>query len=502
MKDIFFSEEIDSVGSARRSIPAIAVEWMQPDSAVSLSSAMLLYAASAWCGIQLGQTSAEADVFWPSNGILIAILLRLQRRYWVSYLAGCFVANIFAHSLFHFPTFQIAFFSLANTVEVTAAALLLSNPDARKPDITQMPTLGRFVLFGVIVAPLLSTGFVKLCLALRSTPVGLLPLSNWFLGDALGIAIMTPLILAIERAELAALFSRNKRAETIGILSGLAVLSCAVFAQTGSPVAFFVFPALLLTIFRLGSSGAGIGVFLIAFPAAYFTGRGRGPFSLMHTGKLIHSIFLLQCFLCVALIIVYCVSSALRERDRLQKELTEAYHEADAQAARDHITGLANRRTFDLELMHEWQRALREKVSLSLLMIDVDRFKLYNDCFGHVAGDECLRSVAAILADAPLRVTDVVARYGGEEFGIILPRALTRGATALAERIRQSVSEACLPHQEGIVTISIGVATFYPAEGLNEKMLIRRADEALYAAKAAGRNRVVAWGEQETRHES
>ena len=257
-------------------------------------------------------------------------------------------------------------------------------------------------------------------------------------------------------------------------------------------------PALLLAIFRLGSSGSAIGIFLMAVPAAYFTAHARGPFSLVRSDMLIHSIFLLQCFLFVALIILYSVSSALSERDRLQKETSAAFTEADANAARDHITSLANRRTFDKKLTYEWQRAIHEKGALSLLMIDVDQFKLYNDYYGHVAGDECLRRVAAILAGAPLRSTDMVARYGGEELAIVLPRALTPGAAAMAERIRQSVGDACLPHMPhhaGIVTISIGVATLNPADGPDETLLIRRADHALYAAKNAGRNQVAVWSE-------
>jgi diguanylate cyclase (GGDEF)-like protein len=498
MKDMFFSQDINSSVSASRFKLSAVAQWMQPDSLVRLSFATLIYAISAWGGVQLGQSSAGADVFWPANGILLAILLRLERRYWVSYLAGSTVANILAHSFFEFSLFQLLTFTAANTSEVLVAALLLSNSEARRPDLNQMRTLGRFVLFGVLCGPLVSTGLVQLVQTLRGTPSNLQGLTNWFAADALGIAIMTPLVLAIDRTELATLFGTAKRMKTLGILAGLAVLSCAVFAQSGLPVAFLMIPALLLAIFRLGSSGSAIGIFLMAVPAAYFTAHARGPFSLVRSDMLIHSIFLLQCFLFVALIILYSVSSALSERDRLQKETSAAFTEADANAARDHITSLANRRTFDKKLTYEWQRAIHEKGALSLLMIDVDQFKLYNDYYGHVAGDECLRRVAAILAGAPLRSTDMVARYGGEEFAIVLPRALTPGAAAMAERIRQSVGDACLPHMPhhaGIVTISIGVATLNPADGPDETLLIRRADHALYAAKNAGRNQVAVWSE-------
>lgn len=499
MKDMFFSGEFDSGAHSARFDLSIVAQWMQPDSMARLSLVTLFYAVSAWGGVELGQTPAAAAILWPANGILLAILLRLERRYWVSYLAGSVVANFLAHCFFTFSLFQLVLFTAGNTAEVLVAALLLSNPEARKPDLNQLRILGRFVFCAVLLAPLISTALIETVLALRGAPAHLLSLTNWFAGDALGIAIMTPLVLAIDGAELAILFGPAKRLQTLGILAGLAAISCLVFAQNGLPVAFVLIPGLLLSIFRLGSSGSAIGIFLMSVPAACFTGHGRGPFAQMRPDLLIHSIFLLQCFLCVALIILYSVSSALSDRDRLQQEIAAAFTEADAIAARDHVTGLANRRTFDNKLTIEWQRAVREKASLSLLMIDVDQFKLYNDYYGHVAGDECLRKVADILAGAPLRTTDMVARYGGEEFAIVLPRALTLGAAAMAERVRQTICDACLahlPYQAGIVTVSVGVATLNPAGGLNEKVLIERADLALYEAKNAGRNQVKVWVEQ------
>jgi diguanylate cyclase (GGDEF)-like protein len=337
---------------------------------------------------------------------------------------------------------------------------------------------------------------VELSLAIWSKPAGFVPMTNWFVGDALGIAIMTPLVLAIERTELAQLFSPERRLETVGVLAGMGILSCAIFAQTGLPLAFLLFPGLLLAIFRLGASGSPIRIFLLTAPAAYLTSRGRGPFAYGQSTPLLHRIFFLQCFVGVALVIVYSVSSALRGRERLENELAEAFFEADAYAAQDYITGVANRRTFDSQLKQEWNRMLREHGTLSMLMIDVDHFKLYNDFYGHMAGDECLRKIGSILAGVQRRGGDFVARFGGEEFAVLLPRAYSQGAMALAERIRQSVSDACLqhsPYQAGIVTISVGVGTLQAEESKDEKLLIERADQALYIAKRAGRNQVAVW---------
>ncbi len=141
---------------------------------------------SAWGGVELGRTSV-ADIFWPANGILIAFLLRLERCYWVSYLAGSVAANIFAHVYFGFSPAQLALFSASDTIEVLPAALFLSTANAQKPDLDRLPVLGRFVLAGVLLAPLVSAAMVELSLAIWSKPAGFVSMTNWFVGDALGI---------------------------------------------------------------------------------------------------------------------------------------------------------------------------------------------------------------------------------------------------------------------------------------------------------------------------
>jgi diguanylate cyclase (GGDEF)-like protein len=470
--------------------------YLLPDSLSSWGCVMLLCLIASWGGVVLGQTPAAADILWPANGLVLAFVLLMPRRFWFSYLAGSILANMLAHALFPFSFWKTLDFSVANVVEIVVAAVLLAPEGRRRPDLTDLHTLGRFFLYGVLLAPLSSVLFVQLTRILFSHPSSILDLSNWYIGDAIGIAIMTPFILAMDRQEIAVLFSSARRLETVALLGGLTLLSVSVFAQRGLPVVFLLIPALLLVIFRLGSSGSAIGVFLMVIPAAYFTVRQRGPFAPATTGSLIHSILLLQSFLFVSLVTIYSVAAALADRDRLQQELTVAYQEADANACIDHVTGLANRRSFDKQLAREWRRAVREKVSLSLIMIDVDQFKLYNDHYGHLAGDDCLRIVGSILKNAPLRETDLAARYGGEEFAVILPRAISEGATLLAERIRQSVADrhiAHLPYHPGIVTISMGVATMRPTDEWDETALIQRADEALYQAKKEGRNQVQVW---------
>ncbi|MBF0159982.1 MAG: GGDEF domain-containing protein, partial [Magnetococcales bacterium] len=164
----------------------------------------------------------------------------------------------------------------------------------------------------------------------------------------------------------------------------------------------------------------------------------------------------------------------------------------------DGLTGIPNRRRFDQTISYEWERSLRYRHVLTLIMMDIDFFKLYNDRYGHAGGDECLKKVAGAIAAAMPRTVDLAARYGGEEFACILPETDSKGAMAVAERILERVRGLQIPHAQSRVadhvTVSIGVATTVPKANQSFSDLIQQADEALYHAKNDGRNRVVAGG--------
>lgn len=188
----------------------------------------------------------------------------------------------------------------------------------------------------------------------------------------------------------------------------------------------------------------------------------------------------------------------VRARVRTQLALRLRTQQLLRLASVDGLTGLANRRAFDQTLALEWRRARRNHTPLSLVMIDIDYFKPFNDRYGHQAGDDCLRDVAVSLGQAAERPGELVARYGGEEFAVILPFCAAEAGLALAEKMRQRVAGLALPHEKspiaGHVTISAGVATLdgdMPTEALpDEASLIQAADRALYTAKAGGRDRV------------
>lgn len=182
----------------------------------------------------------------------------------------------------------------------------------------------------------------------------------------------------------------------------------------------------------------------------------------------------------------------------LQRSLTRQFAvEAELQnlATTDALTGLPNRRAFDAHIEREWLRASRESTVLSLLLVDLDRFKVINDTLGHSAGDELLRLVATEIRGSVQRPGDLGARYGGEEFAIILPGTDLPGAITFAERVRASIERATVSYRTDdrpVATASIGVATASPRPGQDLTALVETADKALYQAKADGRNRICA----------
>ncbi|ETD39287.1 diguanylate cyclase [Pseudomonas chlororaphis subsp. aurantiaca PB-St2] len=159
----------------------------------------------------------------------------------------------------------------------------------------------------------------------------------------------------------------------------------------------------------------------------------------------------------------------------------------------DGLTGLANRRHLERNLELEWRRAARQRSSISLIMLDIDHFKRFNDRYGHVAGDHCICAVSRAISQHVRRPSDLAVRYGGEEFAILLPDTEPGGAYVLAESIRLAVQELVIEHVDnpgGVVTISLGVYTCVPASS-DFKSLLTQADSALYMAKRAGRNQTV-----------
>jgi len=331
------------------------------------------------------------------------------------------------------------------------------------------------------------------------------------------IAIWITLVLAIvvSRIILYYRFVRVRDTDFDGAFWEKAYLVCALISGTiwGS-AAFLIFPAgnpvimsiFVLVIASLASSTTVSHSSLRLGPLAW-----SGPAMLLFAircffegGEYGYSISIL---ICLYLFTIHSyslkhhtsisTSIALKfENLHLLDEVSKANEFLKRISMIDGLTGLANRHSFEEFMDREWRRAIREKRPMSLIMLDIDFFKAYNDNYGHLGGDDCLKKVAAILAETMKRPADLVARYGGEEFIVVMPDTDIRGAREIAEKLRIAVEVLSVPHAHSsaasVVTISLGVASLVPELGQDPSHLIKLVDAALYAAKHDGRNRVKA----------
>ncbi|MEO0948669.1 MAG: GGDEF domain-containing protein [Cyanobacteria bacterium J06641_5] len=189
------------------------------------------------------------------------------------------------------------------------------------------------------------------------------------------------------------------------------------------------------------------------------------------------------------------VQTLTEHGDSLDAQWQQRFGEAMRQGGIDGLTQIPNRRRFDEYFNHQWQQQLQEQAALSILMLDVDAFKAYNDTYGHPAGDACLQQIAAVIHQCLQHPEDLAARYGGEEFVALLPRTDIAEAVLVARRIRAALHRLSMPHKSSpvgqIVTMSIGVASVTPTESTAQEHLIHVADRCLYQAKHLGRDRIV-----------
>jgi diguanylate cyclase (GGDEF)-like protein/PAS domain S-box-containing protein len=185
----------------------------------------------------------------------------------------------------------------------------------------------------------------------------------------------------------------------------------------------------------------------------------------------------------------------ISERKKTEQELFRMHKEFEELSYKDGLTGIANRRMFDMIFEREWANARRTLQPLSLVMLDIDYFKEYNDHYGHIAGDDCLKHVGQVLKAAAVRPRDFIARYGGEEFVLVLPETTAESAKNVAERCRILIYEEQIPHENSrindVLTISLGVGTIIPEQDADPIEFIETVDKRLYQAKQKGRNSIV-----------
>jgi diguanylate cyclase (GGDEF)-like protein/PAS domain S-box-containing protein len=557
------------------------------------------------------------DLIWGANGLLLAYLLLAPRWRWPAYLLTGFLALVFGSRLIHETWGLSLFYNLLDIGEVLMAALLLRRRSTQLPRFTDLGYLLRFIGFAVVAAPV-AMGLVYAWFTWSWTTVSpMYAFLRWAGADGLGIAVITPISVAIFQSDLRDIRLWQQRSIYLALTAALAV---AAFSQNSVPLVFLIYPLLVFLSLHMDLGSAAMALLEVAAVGSWFTIRGEGPFNTQGFVNPVGPNVLLQLFIIAGIFILFSITvsmerqkaterklqeivslhrlvtensrdviivadfdgnrsyvssaaqsmggwkpeeaaafgslglvhpedqhkivttmrtlrsgcedalvecrvrkangeylwveAALRlirdpgtgipsgilntvrdisERKRSEQQLREAYRAVEALALTDVLTNLANRRRFDQYLATEWRRSMRDCQPLSLLMLDVDLFKMYNDTYGHQRGDSCLKQVAEACKDVVSRPGDLVARFGGEEFVVALPNTESDGALQVANEICESLRGRRLPHSSspyGIITISIGCATLVPQAGRYAPELIAMADHAMYTAKHNGRNQV------------
>jgi diguanylate cyclase (GGDEF)-like protein len=469
---------------------------LAPDSRVRLLLTFLVLLLCSWLGIVLSRQSEGVATIWLTNGMLFALVITRPRTLWVRYFLIGFLADTLADVLYGDPLRLAVGVSIANSIEVITSCLLLTRWFGSPFNLSKRRPLIGFLIVAVLGASALTSalGASWTLLFVNAGPWWQL-FRTWYLGDILGMAIIAPLVFILQRPGFFVMLQGRQLPGTILLLAVPALATILVFNHNHDPLIFFIFPALLLVVFRLGFPGTVLAIFIVACISISLTITGHGPLMLIVNSTMLHRIVVAQIFLAVALFTTFPVAALLEERKNLELSLQQRELRYRELAHADALTGLANRRAFDETLESEWQRAIRGRLPLAILLIDVDLFKSYNDIHGHIGGDQCLRSIANVIANALQSASDTASRFGGEEFAIILPNTHIEGALAVAESIRQAVAAMNLPHPcnpHGRQTISIGVAAATPDLGDSILSLLKLSDHALYRAKDLGRNRVEA----------
>ena len=452
----------------------------------------LAVVGAAWLSAKLSVAVEAISSIWVVNGIVIAFVLVAPARWKATYFFVGQLANLGVDLALGDPLRYACWFALCNAMEIALTVLVVRHFDSRA-DIAKRTPFAKIVCFGIVLGPLVSAITAAPLCALLDKHTYFDAVRIWFLADALGAAVSLPLVLFLLTRERGIARAVSTHLYDLGLAILLVGIALGVFWQTSYPLVFLVFPPLMAMVFRFKLEGAVYGTSILLLMAAAFTAEGHGPFSLALTATTTERVILFQIFGFVVFTTCIPLGFLMQERDRFERNLKEANRRLAEQALLDPLTAVRNRRSFDIELEREWAHAAANGVEISLLYLDVDYFKRFNDSYGHHEGDECLRSVAQALLTSVRASDDFVARYGGEEFVILLSGASEESARVTANRVAEAIFDLRIPHNNspfGFVTASIGSATACPHDGGDPYRLVRIADDCLYAAKRSGRHRV------------
>jgi diguanylate cyclase (GGDEF)-like protein len=452
----------------------------------------LLVCIGAWASAKLSFAVGTVSSIWIANGIISAFVLTSPSRRKLPFFIAGQLANL-AVDLALGDTFHSAcWFAVCNSMEVLVTVLPLRH-FAGRTEVTNKRALLRIGLFGVLLGPLVGSLLAAPLAHILDGRPFLESLRIWFMADSIGGAATVPCMLLLLTRRRAHPRALSARVADIALASLLVVVTVGVFWQTKYPIVFLLFPPCVAILFRFKLEGAIYGSSAVLVLAAAFTAEAHGPFALFPGAAASERVMLFQIFGLIIVASCIPVGFVIQERHRLERELMLANHKLGELALLDALTGVRNRRSFDAVMESEWLSACASGSDLSLVYLDIDFFKRFNDAYGHQRGDDCLRSVARTLVGGVRGSADCVARYGGEEFVILLPATSADSARATADRIAATILKLKIPHKNspfGTVTASFGIATVRPSNGGAPQRVIRLADDALYSAKRGGRNRV------------
>jgi diguanylate cyclase (GGDEF)-like protein len=448
--------------------------------------AALVFGLAAWGGIELTRLGGRIAALWPANAVMLAILMMAGRRAYFRHLVLAFAANVLADLLTGDNISIATALSACNTLEILAALLLMeSNTPGDWRRLESPRVLLSFAIHVCIVAPVISGIAAAACMTWLSGASPTKVFAEWFMGDAMGLAIVTPPALILVRDGVRDLFSEPRRRATLTALVILMILSIVVLSQSRYPLLFLIFSGVTYVAFATEFSGAALGLLGVSFLTIVFTLLGHGPFVLIPHSTPREQVLVLQIFLLVAIATTFPIAALIGERKRMEATLRVI-------AGSDPLTGLANRAQLRETIAREWLAARRTGTAISMLVIDIDYFKRYNDTYGHLLGDSCLTRVADLIGQAAKRPSDLAGRYGGEEFVMLLPDTALSGAVQVADSVHRALAEASIEHEgspKGRITVSIGVSSVLPGSQHTPEGLFNAADRALYRAKQAGRAR-------------
>lgn len=466
---------------------------------------MLIHFASVKLTFFCAVTPDNVVVVWLPNAVLLAALLRVRGQRAPLLAAITFSSDVLAN-LGVFSWYEAVLLSAINLTEVVVAYLLMKRSGASSR-LQRLEDLVKFVLAGPLIGALLASLMAAFVLQQvgGATSHYLTLVRLWWFGDALGLLIYTPLLLALTQPALQKIrLTRFDKA--LLVLTLMVVTTVIVEHFDGNLDEITVTPTLLLPgaaviAFRFGIRLTTVFVALVSLSITLMMSMGFKPFGglsmqleVLRAQEFIFTLGLIGIGFSILLKEMQVRELELEARVRSRThELELSNRQLAAISATDGLTGIPNRRQFDETLTTEWNRARRNDQKLMLAMLDVDLFKQYNDRYGHQAGDEVLRRVAAELTTHVRRNGDFVARYGGEEFAIILQSTGEKHARAFADTICREIEQLQLPHDMSpfkSLTVSVGVAVFTPDAHSSITDFLKAADTALYRAKQQGRNRV------------